>query len=188
VSLNQHDVADESRRQAQRALGDVLPDVTLPGYTASQAGQAGVPGFLALIVDTGPEAEPDYDDARYWARQVADSSQLAADPLSLDFKENGLWVTAHHLTERGTGDGGEGTHAITRGVDGQTVLPRYVWVTEVDLGGGKRHVFKSYPGQIFDNLYAYIVACLNDEGCPVGAWHRMIGPAVVEQVAPDECE
>ena len=145
-------------------------------------GGGGLVGFPARVYTTGPTGQSDYTDARYWVREVEDTSADEDSSLILNYKQDGRWVTATNLVERG-----RNTHGINKTIGDISPGTRYVWVFEADLGNGKRYFFESYPGQIDTNIYAFLVECRDAEGCPQGDWYKMIGPAFVSQTNPPSC-
>lgn len=137
--------------------------------------------WAAEIVRTGPEGtEPDYTDNRYWVRKLA----LPAPGESWDEAEpdpDGPWTTAYNLDELG------GTpHAIWREVPG-VVHPtsrRFALIHQFEQDGETHYVFIAYPGQRIP-VKAYIPTHCDQNGCPVGSWVLLNGPAYVEET---DCE
>lgn len=145
--------------------------------------------FLAKIMPSGPDSQPDYTDARYWVQEVDDSTSIETGALTLSevaVVDGGLWVTAHNLVERGIGSGDMGGHWIRRAVTGINVPDRYVIVHEVTFTVGKKYVFESYPGQLQEGVYAYRVTCLDGE-CPQGDWFKADGVGFFAKIDPPAC-
>lgn len=125
--------------------------------------------FVAKLVGEGPEEEEDFDDARYWVREV--------NPKTLEVLINGRWVEARNLCELEAPN-----HLLRNTALGEEPPDRYVVVT--DIGG---YIFDSYPAQMIP-LWGYKVDCLDEDGCPQGAWYQMHGPGFVVAATPEACE
>jgi hypothetical protein len=186
-----HDLPVGTPVMVRTVRGGTKPWITRHVMSVGGAGQ-GTSSWLGKIQSAGPNAEADYADARYWVQQLADTSASENDPLILaevPVANGGKWITAHHVTEFGMDSGHAGIHAILRDMG---PIPasredfRYVIVSEINLGAGKRYVFHSYPGQMLRDQYAYLVACLQDN-CPIGDWYRMTGPSIVDKAEPGAC-
>lgn len=139
----------------------------------------GVAGFAAIIKDTGPQAQPDFSDARYWVQQI----DITVTEGTLSYTTGELYVPAVNLTEWGGG-----THAINLEFAG-CILPLIRMVQVFNLGTTEvpAYAFASYPGQINATAYlAFLASSLDSLCCPVAAcadpWVEMIGPAILAQV------
>ncbi len=179
---------DRVRRTIAHAQDELLPDDNVGFDRPSEGG--GTSSFVAKLMTEGPEEEADYSDARYWVQEVDDTSESETDALILapiDVEDGGRWVTATNLLELGIGGSDAGTHAIVKAVTGITVPDRFVLVSEKSFGSaGKRYVFESYPGQLQEDWYAFLVSCRNGD-CPEGGWYRMDGPGFISQTEPPAC-
>jgi hypothetical protein len=192
---NHAEVVDHTHRlipgtpvMVRTARGGTKPWITR--YVMNVGGTGGGAFFLAKLMNNGPEGEADYDDGRYWVQEVAVTAGNETDPLIMSLvpvANGGRWVTAHNLVEYGAGANDTGLHNVRRFLAGISAIPqRYVWIREVKLDVGKRYVFDTYPGQMIENAWGFIVTCLASS-CPVGAWYRMDGPGFRVQEDPPNC-
>ena len=150
-------------------------------------------GFPAQIMDQGPQGEADFTDYRYWVRECSitsdgDPTDPNNDPPHYDFATDGLWVVAINTVEINTGTDGKGTHGIRTTVDLIDVPDRVVTVfgfdgTRQDTGEPYRYYFfTSYPGQIQNELVGFRAESIDGEGCPLGHWYTMTGPAYLSML------
>ncbi len=179
-------ITDRARRNVAIAEDELLGDETI-GYVRDDGEGDGASGFVGQIVTAGPEEEADYNDARYWVREVDDTSSAETDALVLAPLADGRWLTATNRLELGIGSGGAGTHAIVKAVTGISVPDRFVWVHRQSFKtSGVRWVFESYPGQLQEDWFAFLVSCRNGV-CPQGGWYHMDGPGFISQSEPPAC-
>lgn len=130
--------------------------------------------FVAKIVGEGPEGADDFDDARYWVREVSLET--------LEVLDNGRWLIAVNLCEMGSSH-----HMLRRVVPGGDTIPdRFVVIATLSPAAAYGHVFNSYPGQMTE-LWGYKVNCLDADGCPEGEWYQMHGPGFVVAATPQAC-
>ena len=95
----------------------MLPELVNPGHIRQ--------AFLGKIVTQGPEDEPDFEDCRYWVREVVHDNPSENpgpwDRMNL-IPEGNRWVAAHNLAEYNANSPDDDSHSL---VFGDTPL---VWV------------------------------------------------------------
>ncbi len=137
--------------------------------------------WVGEITRTGPDEAPEPTDNSYWVRKLA--LPAPGEPWGeAEPDPDGPWVRAYNLDEAGGTE-----HAIWREIPG-VVHPtsrRLALIHHFEQDGETRYVFVSYPGQRIPVL-AYIPTHCDANGCPVGRWVRLNGPAYVEETTCEE--
>ena len=124
--------------------------------------------FVAIVMDEGPDSEDDYDDERYWVKEVYCSdttgdihdeitfTAMTCDPASTPPTGFGRYVTATNLAEKA-----DPAHELTVGnyvqvfrlYDSQTPgVVRYFFTSSVPAAGVTWTPFPDW-GQVYDSDY-----------------------------------